>query len=155
MTALASTDVTVSLSNRNKDIGHGRIGKNISIADITFGNAALTYPTGGVPLPDKAQFGFSREIAFGVPEEYGDGFTYKYDRTNHKLQIYTQGIVTGSTTIANNEDGALLEDSAATEGLPRIPHTAVDTTYDIGPLIELPTGIAPAAKTVRMMFVGE
>lgn len=155
MTALAATDVTVAVSNRNKDVGHGALKKNITIVDLTYGDGALTYPTGGVPLPDKAQYGFSKEITFGFIEEKDDGFVYKYDRANNKLQIYTHGVTTGSTTATTAGNGALVEDSAAAETAVRFANSAVDTTYDLGPLIELPSGIAPAAKTVRMMFVGE
>jgi hypothetical protein len=155
MTALASTDVTVSISNRDKDFGHGRLGKNITIADLTFGNGALTYATGGVPLPEIARLGFHKAISFGAIEESADGFVYKFDRANHKLKIFTQGFTTGSTGTAVMENGALVEDSFGAEGNPRISNTAKDTTYDTGQLIELPNGSAPAAATVRMMFVGE
>jgi len=107
-------------------------------------------------LPAKEQFGFRLGIDFcAVEPDPDDGFFYKFDATNHKLKIFTQGITTGSTTVANNEDGALVEDSFAAEGLPRIPHTAVDTTYDLGQLIELPNGSAPAATTAKLLLVGE
>jgi hypothetical protein len=156
MAAIGSTDVTVTISDRDKDIGHGPLSKNITIAGVAFGNGALTYPTGGVPLPTIGNFGYQRQIDFGAIEgDPGNGFVYKYDRANHKILIYTMGVVTGSTGAGATENGALAEDSAAAETVVRLSNTAVDTTYDLGPLIELPSGIAPAATALRMLLLGE
>lgn len=158
MAALESTDVTVTVSSRDQDIGHGRIGKNITLADIEFGDGALTYPTGGVPLPAIGNFGMQRQVDFGAVEpDPDDGFVYKYDRSNHTLKIFTQGVVTGSTAAASmgDYDGTKIEDSASAEGDAVIANVAVDTTVDMGPLIELPDTIAPAATSLRMLLVGE
>jgi len=156
MPAIESSDVTVTISGRDKDIGHGALRKNMTIAGVAFGNGTLTYPTGGVPLPTIGNFGFQRQIDFGaIEEDPGDGFHYKYDRENHKILIYTMGVVTGSTAVAAAGNGALLEDSGEAEGAARLPDTAIDTTYDLGPLIELPDSIAPAAKALRLLLVGE
>jgi len=156
MAAFASTDVSVTIHARDRDIGHGSIMKNVSLASITFGDGALTYATGGVPLPAKEQFGFQKEIKFlAIQQPVANGFIYKYDADNHKIKIFTQGFTTGSTAAASNENGALVEDSAGSEGTPRIPNTAADTTYDMGPMIELPNGIAPAEVTLPLLMIGE
>ena len=156
MAGIASTDVTVTISVRDRDIAHGRAGKNITVASVTFGDGALTYPTGGVPLPAIGVFGYQREVAFvDVQQPVGNGFDYRYDETNHKLKIRTQGFVTGSTAATACESGALVENSAAAEGSARLANTAVDTTYDMGGLIELPATIAPAAVTVKLLMFGE
>lgn len=156
MTALASSDVTVSAPNREQNIGRGALDKVMSMASITFGDSALTYPTGGVPLPSIGQFGFNRQIDIGIAEPPpGDGYVYKYDRANHTLKIFTMGVVTGSTAATTPGDGALAEDSAAAETAVRLANSAVDTTYDLGPLIELPSGIAPAETTVKLLLIGE
>ncbi|MBU2550230.1 MAG: hypothetical protein KKB20_17610 [Proteobacteria bacterium] len=154
MTAIASTDVVVTVSARDRDVSPGMF-KNFTIARVAFGNGSLTYPTGGVPLPAIGAFGFLREIQFLAIQEAANGFVYKFDQANHKIKIYTQGVVTGSTGAAVNENGALVENSAAAEGAPRIPNTVADTTYDLGPLIELPAAIAPAAVTLKLLMVGE
>lgn len=125
MTALASTDVTVTVNSRDKDIGHGALSKFMGIATIVFGDGALTYPTGGVPLPAIGQFGLQRQVDIGLIEQpSGDGYVYKYDRTNHKIRIY------------QNVDPA-------------------DTGGADTPLVEMGTGEAPAATTIKMVFIGE
>jgi len=36
-------------------------------------------------------FGLQRQVDIGLIEQpYGDGYVYKYDRTNHKLLMYQQ-----------------------------------------------------------------
>lgn len=58
-------------------------------AKLVFGNGALTYPTGGVPL-DKNKLGLPNEIKSLVIVDAGsaNGFLYKYDLANNKLRIY-------------------------------------------------------------------
>jgi hypothetical protein len=154
MTALASTDVTVTVSVRNRDIIPGAP-KLAQIASIVFGNATLTYPTGGIPLPAKGVFGFKKLIEFGVIEQPIDGFFYKFDRTNHKMLIYAQGFRTGSTTAADSASGALIENSLDAETVARLMGAAIDTTYDLGPLKEVPSTFTPAATTLLMLMLGE
>jgi len=158
MAAIESTDVTVTISNRDKDIGHGALQKNLSLADVAFGDGALTYPTGGVPLPAIGNFGFQRQIDLGIVEEDpDDGFHYKYDRTNHTIKIFTQGVVTGSTAAASMDGytGTKIENSLSAEGDGVIANVAIDTTVDMGPLIELPATITPAATSLRLLLLGE
>jgi len=158
MTALASSDVTVTINDRDKDVGHGALLKNMTIAQVQFGDGSLTYPTGGVPLPAKENFGFLNEIAFGAVQESAVGFVYKYDQTNHKIKIFTQGLVSGSTTGVTIEDGATaakVEDSAGSEGDLKLAGATPDTTYDVGALIELPSTVAPASATLKLFLVGD
>jgi hypothetical protein len=156
MAAIASSNVTVTVNVGNREIAGGGAGKNLTLATVAFGNAALTYPTGGVPLPDKSRFGFHRAIEFAAIQGPLDGFVYKYDAANHKIKIYTQGFATGATATGACEDGALVKNSAGAEAAaPRMSKTAASTTYDMGPLIELPAAIAPAATTLQLLLVGE
>jgi hypothetical protein len=130
--------------------------KNFTLAGITFGNSTLTYPANGVPLPAIGNFGRRKAIDFGlVSQNPDDGLLYKYDKTNHSIRIYTQGFKTGATAATSNENGALVKNSAGVEGTPRIPHTAANTTYDMGGMIELPTSIAPAATSLQLLLIGE
>lgn len=155
MAAIASTDVTVSLPPRDRDIVPSGP-KLMSFPSITFGNGSLTYPAGGVPLPDKSVFGFKKQIdRIFIQQPAANGFVYKYDRANHKIKIFTQGAVTGSTEAGACGNGALIEDSAGSETVARLSGTAVDTAYDLGPLVELPAAIAPAAVTLELMAVGQ
>lgn len=156
MPALQSSDVTVTVSNRNKDIAHGRVGKNLTLASVQFGDGAKTYPTGGVPLPAMSQFGYQRAIDFvSIQEPVGNGFQYKYDEDDHKIKIFTQGVVTGSTAATTTESGALAEDSEGSETDVRLSNTAIDTTYDLGGMIELPNTVAPASATLKLLILGE
>jgi len=154
MTALASTDVTVSVSTRNRDIWAGT-NKRCQIATVAFGNAALTYPTGGVPLPAIGVFGFVKAIEFGVVMPPLDGYVYKYDVTNHKIMIFGQGVTTGHTTAADATSGALALNYAGAELAVRLMGTAIDTDYIFGALKQLPAAFAPAATSFLMMLVGE
>jgi hypothetical protein len=61
-------------------------------ASVTFGNGALTYPPGGIPLT-AAQFGFRnfiKAVDFVDPSS-GDGYVYKYDQATASIRIYEVG----------------------------------------------------------------
>lgn len=87
MTDIAVTDVTTIVVSRDCDIGHGSIMKNITIATVTFGDAALTYVAGGVPMPAIGAFGFKREIQFCAIQAPLNVYKYTYDKTNNKIYI--------------------------------------------------------------------
>jgi hypothetical protein len=91
MTALAATDVTVTLGQRNIEHRPGTLRK--VYPDLTFGDSALTYPSGGIPLPAKGSFGFLKQIVFGSVEgpATADAYVYRYDRAAHTLMIYQGG----------------------------------------------------------------
>lgn len=156
MANFASTDVTITVRPNDRNIaGVGGASKDIVYATIAFGNGSLQYATGGVPLPAIGNFGLLREIDLMLIEQpSANGFTYKYDHTAHKIKIFTQGFATGATAVAAAENGALIKNSAGSEAAPRIPDTAASSTYDMGPMIELPNGIAPAAVTLRALVIG-
>jgi hypothetical protein len=161
MADLAATDVTVTISNRDKNIFGPPPAKKAVIAQLEFGDGSKLYPSGGVPLPAKEQFGFKREVAFGrIEDAPGDGFVYKYDRSNHKIRIYTMGIVTDATggSVLNNDTQCYyIENSASalSASLLIMGASAADTIYDMGPLIELPTTVAPSSTTLRILLIGE
>ena len=156
MSALASTDVTVTVNPRDREMAGGGAFKNMSLATIAFGDSAKTYPANGIPLPAIGNFGFRKAIDFGlVSQNPDDGLIYKYDKTNHSIRVYTQGFATGATAATTNESGAKVKNSAGVEGTPRIPNTAAGTTYDMGAMIELPSAIALPAKTLQLLLIGE
>ncbi|MDD4339211.1 MAG: hypothetical protein PHV00_05975 [Syntrophales bacterium] len=156
MAAITSSDVTVTVNAGDRLIGGGGAFKNLTLATIAFGDATLTYPTGGVPLPAIGAFGLHKGIdaAILIPPS-GDGYVYKYDKTNHKIQIYTQGIKTGSTSVSTAANGALVEDSAGAETDFRAYGTAKDTSYDMGALHELGAAMTPAATTLQLLVIGQ
>lgn len=156
MAALSSADVTVAIGTHDRELAGGGAFKNLTLAAITFGNGSLTYPANGVPLPVIGTFGFRQAIdAVFVNGDPDQGFIYKYDKTHHSIRIYTQGFVTGTTSVGAAENGALVKNSAGAEATgPRMPKTGTSTTYDMGPLIELPTSVAPAATTLSLLMIG-
>ncbi|MCX5818449.1 MAG: hypothetical protein NT047_00825 [Deltaproteobacteria bacterium] len=157
MGAFASTDVTVTVAGRDREIAGAAAGRNQTIATVTFGNGSLTYATGGVPMPAIGTFGFRNEIKMGLIEQPpANGFFYKYDAVNRKIKIFTQGFTSGSTTAGAAESGALVLNSLGVEATaPRMPTTAVNTVYDMGPLVELANGATPAAVTMNILFIGD
>ena len=80
MADIASTDVTYTQVGkaRKEESGHKVI--NLTIA---FGNASLTYPSGGIPLTS-AKLGCPNNIVDLVIDgpSSGDGLVYKYDKAN-------------------------------------------------------------------------
>lgn len=85
MTALASTDVTITVSDKKIWSKYRR--HEVTIA---FGDGALTYPAGGVPMPAFSKFGFARFIQDFQFSDMGsaDGFLHKWDKTNNKIRIW-------------------------------------------------------------------
>jgi hypothetical protein len=155
MADLASTDVAVIVYSGHRDIAGGGAFKNITLASITFGNGSKTYPANGIPLPAIGAFGFRKEINFViVAQPPGDGFIYKYDPVNYSIRVYTQGAKTGATVAADSASGALAENSAGAEGAARVMGSAVNSTYDLGPMIELPAAITLASKTLQLLMIG-
>lgn len=87
MAAIASSDVSYSIADKSmKKLEDGRKMVKVSIA---FGDGALTYPAGGVPL-DAGKMGCNYNVsAFEMTDEASaNGFVYKYDIANNKLRIY-------------------------------------------------------------------
>lgn len=100
MADIAAADVTYAVVNQHQQkVVQGRRQGKFSVA---FGDGALTYPTGGVPVT-KAKLGCPNIIESFIMEGTGaNGFIYKYDQANEKIRIY-QGDNDGVA------DGALVE----------------------------------------------
>ena len=93
MPDLVAGDVTLTIQT---NIGlnpyiHGP--KRYSSVKIAFGDGALTYPSGGVPLPTFEKWGLTRNIETVFLDDPGSpsAYTHKYDRANNKLRIYSAG----------------------------------------------------------------
>lgn len=86
MTALASTDVTITVDSADRHV----LGKlRMASGSIAFGDGALTYPNGGVEMPAIGNFGMSKEVKnLSVVDASGYGLLYRYDQTNRKVQIF-------------------------------------------------------------------
>ena len=65
--------------------------KRRNIIDITFGNGALTYPAGGIPLvKEKLGMAVTVESLLLVDPASANGYVYKYDSANVKVRIYKE-----------------------------------------------------------------
>lgn len=86
MADIAAGDVSYSVDLRNAEVNDAH--KRIPMT-IAFGDGALTYPTGGVPLT-KSKMGLRsdlRELQF-VDSGSANGLIYKFDKANGKIRIY-------------------------------------------------------------------
>ncbi len=85
MADIASGDVTYTLVKQRKEDSSNKV-VNLTVA---FGDGALTYPAGGIPLT-AAKMGCPNQIIsvlLNSPAS-ADGYVYKYDLANNKIRIY-------------------------------------------------------------------
>lgn len=92
MAEMASTDVTVTVNQQDRNCAGVGAPKNVVVATVTFGDGALTYPATGIPLPAIGNFGLHKGIDFvAFQGKLGAGYTYNYDSTNHSIEIWNAG----------------------------------------------------------------
>lgn len=90
MPDLAATDVTYSLVNAaftRGDQGYRRT------FDVTFGDSALTYPAGGVPLTN-AKMGCPYNLLLvevASPDTDSNSATWEWDQANNTLRAWAGG----------------------------------------------------------------
>lgn len=118
MGAMASTDVTVTLAQQDRDMfGFAHKVSFPTLALVSGGSK--TYPANGIPLPAIGAFGMNKAIKFfqfmGSP---GNGYVYKYDKVRHTLRIYVtgaSGTLTFDALAAHTHDIKLIGGITATE----------------------------------------
>lgn len=95
MANLAVGDVTTTINSKRIEAR-----KKIIDVSLAFGDAALTYPAGGVPMPVMATYGLVRSLDFLriYDEAYGNGYSYKYDPTNNKMLVYQGAAIAAETS---------------------------------------------------------
>ena len=84
MADLAAADVTYTITSEKIS----RTRRTVE-ATVAFGDGALTYPSGGVPLT-KGKLRMKRDLIGLVIVDPGNanGLVYKWDKSNNKLRIY-------------------------------------------------------------------
>ena len=124
MANLASSDIAVTLLNRDL-AGPGRYRV---LAKLVFGDGALTYPAGGVPLA-RADLGLPNEIqSLKIFDKGTSGYEWLYDRVNGKLVAmqsaanpHTHGVPAGTHDLflknADQADGVTTRSNAASNKL--------------------------------------
>ena len=99
MADITANDVTVTIVS--EDITGKRRQNEITLA---FGDGALTYPVGGVPMPTASKLGMRRNLNDLILTDAAstNGLIYKYDKTNNKIKIF-------EADYPNAAEGALIE----------------------------------------------
>lgn len=152
MADIAVTDVVATKIGKS-EIGH--VSKS-HVMDLVFGDGSLTYPTGGVPL-SVSLLGMKRNVdaVMICDASHGDGFVYKWDKTNNKILIYTQGVLVGAAGAVAMDDFPITAgvgtDAAISVSL---TGSAGAGTHRWGGLKELAATDTPAATTLRVIVRG-
>lgn len=164
MANIASTDITVTILNNRKDES-GRKKVNVK---LEFGDGALTYPSGGIPI-DKAKFGCPNVIESLVIYDKGtSGYGFSYDAANEKL-VLMQSASHGHSLFFNNAeiaDGATTRVNVGTNllGANTGSDVSVAGVADTsghggvvnasGAALSQPSAVAIAAQTIKCEVVG-
>ena len=99
MADIAAANVTYSFISKDKQF-EGRRGFSAR-GTISFGNASLTYPSGGVPLT-KAKIGLPRVLrSCIIMESNAKGYLFEFDRSAETVRIFQQTAkaVTGNVAV--------------------------------------------------------
>lgn len=83
MADLTAADVTPAIQYKS-NVPRLRL----ALVTLSFGDGALTYPAGGIPLPTPVtKYGMAKTI-LRMHCEAVDGYVYRYDAVNHKLLVF-------------------------------------------------------------------
>lgn len=163
MAAIASTDVTYTVVK--KTIGESGY-RNFTMT-LAFGDGALTYPTGGIPLV-AGKLGCPNQIlSLNIfSPNSASGYAYKYDAVNKKILLYANAAHSHPLTLKNAAvaDGATTRVNAGANLLGA--NTGSDITVAGGganggvqlstalAASEVLSSVAPAATTLYVEVVG-
>jgi hypothetical protein len=164
MTALAASDVTVTLVQRRRVDGRTR-----NLVKLVFGNSTLTYPAGGIPIT-KGKLGCPNVLeSLSIHNEGSTGYHFTYDRVNEKILIFQSPARTHTHDIllkdGTQADGATTRVNAAANKLGAnsggdltitgggANGGVVSTTLAAAALVEA-TGVAIAAQTIEAEVIG-
>lgn len=140
MADLASSDVTITLDPRDRYT----LGKlKMSEGSLDFGDGALTYPNGGVPMPAIGNFGLNKEVSmFNIVDASGDGIIYRYDQANRKIKMFVKAppVVYEEVVTVTSDVGYLKYPAAHIEYV----------TDDTDDYRVIPGGLTPTAKFVAV-----
>ena len=156
MADLASSDVTVTTQPSDVEI-LGR--KKYAICTIVFGDGALTYPSGGVPMPAVGYFGMLRQIdSLQIFDQGASGIVWTYDKTNRKLRGYIEGVTVsaaGSATLDDYKLNSTNDVTVKNEISMSFSNDATAGTYYLGQLKELAAASSKVpAQTLKARVVG-
>lgn len=161
MADIAATDVTYTILSQGRDAR----GKRQNIVKLVFGDAALTYPAGGVPLT-KGKMGVPNTIEAMIPMGGGTtGYGFQYNKATDKLVLFQNAAHTHNLLLKNAAvaDGATTRVNAGANLLGA--NTGGDLTVTGGGanggvvlsaalVSSEPSAVAIAAQTVHAMVIG-
>jgi hypothetical protein len=106
MADFVAGDVTVTIQ-RQQIVRGSPGGQRRNLVKLVFGDGAITYNTGGVPLPTAANFGMLQRIDFISIIQNSLAtvkYIWTYDVTNHKLVGVQQNANAASVTLEEITD---------------------------------------------------
>lgn len=109
MADFASTDVTITLV-KNQILRGSPGGVRFNTVKIQFGDGALTYAAGGVPMPAAAKFGMLKSLDALMVFQNGLAtikYIWTWDLTNNKLVGVEEVAAASSTALAEIAAGAI------------------------------------------------
>lgn len=163
MADIVSSDVTVTVIDQFVN-GSAMVER---VATLVFGDGALTYPAGGVPLP-KAKMGCpARIVSLEVIGKATSGYEWSYNAATEKLVGHQIGnhthnllIIGGQAATTTNEVGHYATDILGKEAATNATILGADSatkggvvSSGSGALAE-PSAVAIAAQTVRVRYIG-
>lgn len=165
MAAIASANVTYTITKTRKL----EDGRKMVHATLAFGNGALTYPTGGVPLLP-GSLGCPNVIdSFVVDDNGGSIYEFSFVKSTNALKLFGNGthahsfllknavVADGATTSVNAGANLLGANTgsditiAANNANGGIQNSAIGTD---GAQVEVASSVAPAAQTLKITVYG-
>jgi hypothetical protein len=124
MTAIASTDIGYAFAPRAaKKLEDGRLAIQCT---LTFGNGALTYPSGGIPLI-KGKLGVANVIdSLTIDDAGGSAYEFKFDKTNLKILMFNGTPANHTHTVAAHDHDLLVKGGQAAAGTAAVAYYATD-----------------------------
>lgn len=113
MADIAAANLTYTVTKRSK-LEDSRWMTNATVA---FGDGALTYPAGGVPLT-KASLGCPNTIdSLFIEDIGGSGYVYQYDKANEKLRLFqSPALANHSHSVPAHTHDLFLNDADVVDG---------------------------------------
>lgn len=167
MANIAATDITYTVTHQRR----GEDGRRRNIVTLAFGDASLTYPSGGVPIT-KAKLGCPNTIeSLTIFDKGTSGYEWSYDRANEKLvalqapaQTHAHDLLVlgGGTIVSNGTIGVDALTQLVKAEANNVTFAKADVATKGGVQSETlaaaalgqPSAVAIAAQTLKVEVVG-
>lgn len=150
MADIASANVTYTLVNQRKL--NGSPSRKLNRVRLAFGDGALTYPAGGIPL-SIAKLGCPTDVeSVSVVDKGTSGYEFKYDQSAKKLVMF-QAPAHGLLVVGGQTHDATLGLNSSVLG----KNTATNATVSnavIAAALSQPSAVAIAAQEIEIEVIG-